>query len=454
MNRLLIVLFVVLLLGGGGFWMWMQPKQEPQPVDPALSNGGGLQRTTYRPEAQQQGQVPVATALAQGDSLPEEVFTFNRQGLVALDKGQPQVAVEAFEAALALAPEHKTLKLNLANALVSLATQQQEKGELRQAIKTLRWAFELQTEVPNVPYWLAHLYLRQGDREAAKAVLDEALAAGIEHALLLRKRADLAAVEGDLDQSVTMINQALALDPDDIGLQERAAQLTAERDAFRTYLTDATAHFDSRYDPQNRAIVDVLADLNRDLEDAWQDVVDVLGMQPRDRLLVIWLDAESYRWQAPEWSAALFDGRVRVVIEDYDRQKAEIRRTLRHELTHAVLHTIGTPLPTWLHEGMAQAAEGRDSRAAANHFADGSPQLSLQELDGNWTTWTDRDQVTEAYAYALAFCGWLREEYSESVMANLFLNLDGRSFADAWLLTFGVDLASADRLFREQLEKP
>ncbi|MCP4092506.1 MAG: tetratricopeptide repeat protein [Planctomycetes bacterium] len=449
MNRLLTLLFVVLLLGSGGVWLWISPAPNEETVEPPISNGG-LQRTEVHPK-QPKEQAPVATEFNSQDALPDEVFALNRKGLAALDKEESLAAIEAFEAALALAPQHATLKLNLATALVSLALQQQEGGDHRAAIETLKRAVALQTEDPSGPYWLAHLYLGQGDRDAAKAVLDEALDLGIEHALLLRKRADLAAVEGELDQSVSLIDQALALDPENANLQDRADQLHAERDAFQNYLTDATAHFDSRYNPQDRAIVDSLTDLNRDLEDAWQDVVDVLGVQPRDRLLVIWLDAESYRWQAPEWSAALFDGRVRIVIEDYERQKASIRRTLRHELTHAVLHTMGTPLPTWLHEGMAQSAEGRDSHAAASYFADGSPKLSLEQMDGNWTTWTDRDQVTEAYAYALAFCTWLRQEYSESVMANLFLNLEGRSFQDAWLLTFGVDLAAADMLFREQL---
>lgn len=450
MNRFLTLLVLLLLLGGGGAWWWLQPAnpQEQFDLNP-ISNG--FKRSDFKPSGLKES-IVTSNELSSDDSIPAEVFTLNKAGLTALDLKDLDAAIVAFEAALDLAPEHATLKLNLASTLVALAVQQQEDGDLRSAMETLKRAVGLETQDPGASYWLAHLYLRQGDRESAKKSLDQALALGIEHALLLRMRADLAAVEGDLDLSVKLIKQALKLDPPNEALQDRAAQLMAEREAFQTYLTDATAHFDSRYDPQDRAIVDALGDLNRDLEDAWQDVVDVLGVQPRDRLLVIWLDAESYKWQAPEWSAALFDGRVRIVIEDYERQKDSIRRTLRHELTHAVLHTMGAPLPTWLHEGMAQSAEGRDSRAAASYFADGPPQLSLQELDGNWTTWTDRDQVTEAYAYALAFCTWLREEYSETVMANLFINLEGRSFDDAWAATFGLDLASADSLFRAQLK--
>jgi tetratricopeptide (TPR) repeat protein len=328
----------------------------------------------------------------------------------------------------------------------------QERGDLEEAKQILQSAIEKSPASAGPYYWLAHLHLRNGDRARAKEVLESGLAAGVEHAAVLRQRADIAAVEGDLDASVAFMDRALALQPTDSKLLDRAAQLRAEREMFRTFLTDATAHFDSRYDPQDQVIVDSLAELNRDLEDAWQEVVGVLGVQPQDRLLVIWLDAERYRWQAPEWSAALFDGRVRVVIEDYERQRDSIRRTLRHELTHAVLHTIGTQLPTWLHEGLAQSAEGRDPQTAIASLSQNAPQQPLFEMVGNWTAWTDRGQVQEAYDFALGFCHWLRSEYGQSVMASLFLNLKGRTLEEAWSLTFGMSIAASDVEFRAYLK--
>jgi tetratricopeptide (TPR) repeat protein len=333
---------------------------------------------------------------------------------------------------------------------VAVALQQQ--GDFETAMATLEEAIVIAPSSAGAYYWLGHLHMRNGDRERAKEVLEQALAAGVKHIAVFRMRADIAAVEGDLDASVDFMERALALQPTDSNLLDRTAQLRAERQMFRTFLTDATAHFDSRYDPQNQTIVAALGDLNRDLESAWQEVVGVLGVQPQDRLLVIWLDAESYRWQAPEWSAALFDGRVRIVIEDYARQQESIRRTLRHELTHAVLHTMGAELPTWLHEGLAQSAEGRDAQAALASLPADGPAQALTDLVGNWTAWTDQGRVKEAYAYALSFCYWLRLEYGQSVMANLFLNLNGRTLDEAWSATFGMSLAATDTEFRTYLK--
>lgn len=455
MNRFLLLgLSSLLLLVGAGVWWLRSPAQNPA-QDPAQEahdeQSTALQRTAF-----QRQDLPLQAADSAQEAAVQTnaalVLEWNDKGLQALEDQNPELAVAAFEAALELEPNHETLLSNLANAFVAMAVAMQEQGDLAGAKMTLEGAIKRSPRSAGPYYWLGHLHMRNGDRDRAKEILEAALAAGVEHAAVLRMLADIAAVEGDLDTSVTFMDRALLLSPTDADLLDRAAQLRAERKMFRTFLTDATAHFDSRYDPQDQSMVAALGDLNRDLEAAWQEVVGVLGVQPQDRLLVIWLDAESYRWQAPAWSAALFDGRVRIVIEDYEREQNAIRRTLRHELTHAVLHTIGTELPTWLHEGLAQSVEGRDPQAAIASLPSNGPQQQLTELIGNWTSWTDRARVEEAYAYALSFCHWLRLEYGQSVMASLFLNLNGRTLEEAWSVTFGMSIAASDLAFRAYLK--
>ncbi len=448
MNRFVSVGLWVLLLGAAGVWWWQgraDHSNHAQSPDTSLVHGNFERQPFTTPT-----QLP-SSALEEA-SLSPRLLELNQQGLQALANDNPEAAVGLFEAALEMAPEQPILLGNLASALVAWAVVVQQQGDVSSALDLLARAVAVNPHNVVAYYWLAHLQLRSGHRDAAKAHLDAALANGLEHAVLLRMRADIAAVEGQLDLSVEIIQRAVELDPTDEKLHERAAQLGAERTMFATFLTEATAHFDSRYDPHDPIIVAALPQLNRDLEAAWQDVVSLLGVQPQDRLLVIWLDAARYRWQAPEWSAALFDGRVRIVIEDYAREQQTIRRTLRHELTHAVMHTIGSPLPTWLHEGLAQSAEGSNGQTpSATMLLDG-PNQSLLQLDGDWTSWTDRAQVTQAYLYSLAFCEWLRAEYGQSVMANLFLNLKERSFADAWVLTFGASLTVTETSFRQSVK--
>ena len=54
----------------------------------------------------------------------------------------------------------------------------------------------------------------------------------------------------------------------------------------------------------------------------------------------------------------LFDGRIRIpVYENIDQ--AQIGRTLRHEMVHALLYEMvdGRTLPSWFNEGLAQRLE-------------------------------------------------------------------------------------------------
>ena len=127
------------------------------------------------------------------------------------------------------------------------------------------------------------------------------------------------------------------------------------------------------------------------------------------------------------------------VIDDPEEHLPELARTLRHELTHAALFTLGAPLPTWLHEGLAQQVEGADvGFARARLVAQGQWFLAPEELSGDWTVWRDQDRVREAYFYSLSLATWLGDEFGGTVWGNLFQNLRGRSFQEAWQLTFGA----------------
>ncbi|RZA15785.1 MAG: hypothetical protein EOP10_25760 [Proteobacteria bacterium] len=61
----------------------------------------------------------------------------------------------------------------------------------------------------------------------------------------------------------------------------------------------------------------------------------------------------------PEWSAGLYDGQIRLPIEDGENFTETVARAIRHELTHAFLSEMVARrnLPTWFQEGFAQLAE-------------------------------------------------------------------------------------------------
>lgn len=386
---------------------------------------------------------------ATSDPQRRSAIQLNRRALQELAADRPAEAVVLLREASLLLPDDAVMRLNLSRALGRWAMRETGVGHHQKALELLAEAADVDPDQGIPAFRTARVYLRNGRRVDARRILQQALADFPAQPSLLRISADLAVLEGDMDLAVIQIEEAERLQPEDQELQDRADQLRDEQELFRTFLTDATAHFESRYDPRDPAMVAWIPDLQRDLEQAWSDVVSLLGIQPQQRILVMWLDPERYRWRAPDWSSGLYDGRVRIMVEDYPSRQADIRRVLRHELTHAVLHTLGTRVPTWLHEGMAQIAEGREVELARELLRASLPlHLKVADLDSNWTSWKDRERVSQAYFYSMSLCGWLQEEFGEGVLRNLFHNLRGRTMEEGWARTFGLDFATVEAKHR------
>lgn len=455
MNLRSLILGILVL--AGGVWAYFSFASGSSNPSEAEESQPKLQRETLNQDEEASG--PTAEDLVfaqeaeQGDNQRLTALDLNRRALKALDEKLAPEAVTLLRQALALSADDAVIRLNLSRALGRWAGQEVAQGRQTKALELLVEAAEVDPDDGTIAYSIARVYLRIGRREDARRILNNALRDFPNQSALLRLSADLAALEGNLQRAVEEVTAALALAPDDALLAERASQLVIEEELYRTFLTDSTAHFESRFNPQDADMVAWIPDLKRDLEEAYADVVRLLGIQPQQRILVLWLDPERYQWRAPDWSSGLYDGRVRIVIDDYPGNKEAIRKTLRHELTHAVLFTLGTRLPTWLQEGMAQIAEGHAIDLARDGLRARLPlRLNTADLDANWTSWTDREQVAQAYFYSMAFCGWLEDEYGERVLHNLFQNVRGHTFREGWERTFGLDFASIESKHRSTWE--
>ena len=457
MKPIPLLLLALLLVCGGLAWWWSQAEDsEISEPEASSSQPSVLSRESLDSTGQtaQDSVDPLAAEAIAADANRLLALELNSKALIALREERVADAVAMLEEALQLAPDDPVMQQNLSRSLVRLAIDATGNGRHQEALELLSRAEALHADDGYPASWMARVHLRQGDRVGARAILQKALGEFPDMPVLLRLSADLAALEGDIQLAVTQIRAAAALRPDDEGLIVRKEQLEAEEELYRTFLTDATAHFESRYDPRDTDMVRWIPELQTDLEDAWADVVAGLGIQPQQRILVMWLDPERYKWRAPDWSSGLYDGRVRIVIDDYPNEKEAIRRTLRHELTHAALHTVGTRIPTWLHEGMAQLMEGRPVHLAQQALEARLPMLlQSADLDGNWTAWTDTDKVAQAYFYSMLLSDWLTQEYGANALPNLFQNLRGTTWEEGWRRTFGADFHEVEARFRAGWER-
>ena len=57
--------------------------------------------------------------------------------------------------------------------------------------------------------------------------------------------------------------------------------------------------------------------------------------------------------QAPSWSGAVNDGKLRIPVQGLDSVTSDLARVLKHELAHSFINQLtGGRCPQWLNEGL------------------------------------------------------------------------------------------------------
>lgn len=156
----------------------------------------------------------------------------------------------------------------------------------------------------------------------------------------------------------------------------------------------------------------------------------------------------------PDLPGHYHDGAVRIRPET--AQKAsELRRVLRHELTHAIIdqRTKGN-CPHWLQEGIAQFLDGTDVRATEAWLRQqASPLIPLFRIEGPFR---DRDASSREVAYreSASAVSFLVSRIGRNGLLFLIQRLgEGRPF-DRALLEAGLSYTELQQAWESSLKLP
>lgn len=174
------------------------------------------------------------------------------------------------------------------------------------------------------------------------------------------------------------------------------------------------------------------------LEADYDELVRDLGDPPRDNILVNLYTEQAFFdvTHAPNWSAALNDGKLRVPISGLTSVTPELAHVLKHELAHSfITHISGGRCPTWLHEGIAQFLEPR-SLASSGHqlavlFKD-QRNIPLNVLEGNFLRFSGTE-ATVAYAESLVAVSYINDSYGLSDVQSILQRIGQGSSTEAAL---------------------
>ena len=187
---------------------------------------------------------------------------------------------------------------------------------------------------------------------------------------------------------------------------------------------------------------DLLAELERDY-----DAECLLwGHYPERRFTVILYESRAHQGSRslPDWSAAAFDGRLRIPLSIFQDSTGS-SRILRHELAHAFIAEMsGNTAPAWFQEGFAQKIDG----TVPDVPGETPPPLNL--LLHSFSTVSDAELAGALYRYSLIMAERLYAKAGNYRALGEFLQAyretisrpGGPTFDEALAGQFGVSTAN------------
>jgi len=230
--------------------------------------------------------------------------------------------------------------------------------------------------------------------------------------------------------------KSLALRPD-ATVSQYLAKAERESSAESDFSQRESSHFSLHFEGKDTS-ESFRRDLLATLDSEYDDLVRDLGYSPHNTIAVTLYTQQAFFdvTQAPSWSGAVNDGKLRIPVSGVQNVTHDLARVLKHELTHSfVAQMSGNRCPTWLNEGIAQIEEGKSSASFGHQLAQiygSGSEIPLNILEGTFMTFS-APEATAAYAESLAVTEYVRDAYGMSEVAHVLERLSQGSSTEAAL---------------------
>jgi len=229
--------------------------------------------------------------------------------------------------------------------------------------------------------------------------------------------------------------RSLALRPD-ATVQKYLEKAERDASAEANYSEHESSHFTLRYEGKQTSEV-FRGQLLATLDSEYDDLVRQLGIAPHDSIPVVLYTEQTFFdvTQAPSWSGAVFDGKLRIPVQGLNSVTPELARVLKHELAHSFINQLSAGrCPQWLNEGIAQAVEPR-RLANGSRLADlyrAGREIPLNALEGGFIRFSGLEAAV-AYDESLAAVQYISDSYGMSDLQRILERLGQGSSTEAAL---------------------
>ena len=216
--------------------------------------------------------------------------------------------------------------------------------------------------------------------------------------------------------------RSLELRPDP-AVQEYIDKAEREIKAEADFSERASSHFTLHYEGKQTS-ESLRRSVTVTLEAEYDDLVRELGVAPRENIPVVLYTDQAFFdvTQAPSWTGALNDGKLRIPVNGIDSVTPALARVLKHELAHSFINQISRGrCPQWLHEGIAQVLEPKTLSGNGHRLAQlfaAQREIPFNALEGSFMRFSPLEAAL-AYDESLAAAEYVSSTYGVSDLRRI-----------------------------------
>ena len=245
------------------------------------------------------------------------------------------------------------------------------------------------------------------------------------------------------DDAIKTWKRSLKIRPD-ATIQKLVKKAEHEAAVEANYSENESGHFTLRYEGRQTSI-SFRRELMATLDSAYDELSRDLGGAPRSSISVVLYTGQAFFdvTQAPSWTGAVNDGKLRIPVEGMNSVTPELARVLKHELAHSFINQLSNGrCPQWLHEGIAQALEPKSLSSHGHRLAQlfaTQHAIPYNALEGSFIQYSGIEAVL-AYDESLAAVDYINDTYGMSDIRRILERLgEGSSTESALRATIHSD---------------
>ena len=352
-------------------------------------------------------------------------------------------------------PDDQVSKLQLIQVLNSIASLQASKGEVEVAKSTLKSALTIDKKSPITLWNLAVLHYKTGEYRPAEDLLLTLVKSDQRNPQFRYLLGEALYSQDKIPQAISEWETALQIGPNE-QITRRLVKAKQEAPTHRELGVLQSAHFILRYDRQvsdyrlGEQMLTALETIYRQLSNS------LFSQGPGTITVVIYPDKAYFDvTQAPRWSGAINDGKIRIPTKGLDRISDQVNAVLTHELVHSFIGLISRgDCPTWFNEGVAQMQEGKSADPNKQWLKSAAQQKQLAPLSSLRGPFSQlsSDAAQIAYVEGLSAVEFLTSQKGKEILRNIFaLMAQNYNFENAFKTATGKPLGDFEKSWAESL---